>query len=104
MRTSSSTSLHCVDEAGHGGGGGDAIGALQSVLKMKTTREMSIIRVKNTKKSEPVFKCVRQPSELNSSSFSKRPTIRRRMMLAGLNINRTSMKITTFTQKSFRAT
>jgi hypothetical protein len=26
------------------------------------------------------------------------------MMLAGLNINRTSMKITTFTQKSFRAT
>jgi hypothetical protein len=24
-RTSSSTSLHCVDEAGHGGGGGDAI-------------------------------------------------------------------------------
>jgi hypothetical protein len=39
-RTSSSTSLHCVDEVGHGGGGGDAIGALQSVLKMKTTRNV----------------------------------------------------------------
>jgi hypothetical protein len=49
-RTSSSTSLHCVDEAGHGGGGGDAIGALQSVLKMKTTREMSIRGTKYKKK------------------------------------------------------